>query len=57
MNVLLTREIRDYIEDLVIVLYQKRYFSWLDSSETITQKHSIYSLSNQNKFRIFAKII
>jgi hypothetical protein len=32
-NVKFTQETRSYLEDLVTVLYQKQYFSWVDLSE------------------------
>ena len=33
MNVKFTPETLDYLEELVIILYQKGYFSWLDTSQ------------------------
>ena len=33
MNVGFIPEMRDYLEELVIVLYQKEYFGWLDTSQ------------------------
>jgi hypothetical protein len=32
MNVRFAQETRDYLENLVTILYEKGYFSWLDSS-------------------------
>jgi hypothetical protein len=33
MSVKITRETLDYLEKLVVTLYQKEYFSWLDLSK------------------------
>ena len=33
MNVKFTPETLDYLEELVTILYQKGYFSWLDTSQ------------------------
>jgi hypothetical protein len=33
MNVIFTPKVLDYFEDLVVILYQKEYFSFLESSK------------------------
>jgi len=38
MNVLFLPEVNEYLEYLVIILYQKEYFSFLDSSEKYVEE-------------------